>query len=64
MLDQIDEYLEEYKEELKSVAQDQIDAALVGMVSQEKMCARLIKGIGEASIRAENKGVVSECCRK
>ena len=39
MLDQIDEYLEEYKEELKSVAQDQIDAALVGMVSQEKVCA-------------------------
>ena len=30
MLDQIDEYLEEYKEELKSVAQDRIDAALVG----------------------------------
>ena len=64
MLDQIDEYLEEYKEELKSVAQDQIDAALVGMVFQEKVCARLIKGIGKARIRAENKGVVSECCRK
>ena len=46
------------------MAQDQIDAALVGMVSQEKVCARLIKGIGEASIRAENKGVVSDCCRK
>ena len=64
MLDQIDESLKESKEELKSVAQDQVDAALVGMVSQEKGCARLIKGIGKARIRAENMRVVSVCCRK